>query len=752
MKKSGMILFACMIIISVPIFAFAQTWAAVLPQDPTVSLNDLCFLQDGMHGWSVGATDAGGQMFSAVFRTTDGTSWDYVPFSDSTSAALNGVCFVSPTHGWVVGYNGRIYATTDGGDSWFQQSSGTSRVLHRVHFIDTDRGWAVGGWSDGNTYLVLHTTNGGAIWQTQSFGSNAYSVADVYFTDSLHGWICGRDNTLAPHIHHTTNGGISWTRQTVPAGADAVDAIDFPTLTHGWATTSGIYSSPAGAILHTTDSGVNWDIQGYTYLDYNSCLDCQDTLHIAIAATQVLTPADAKVFVTSDGGQSWTSHPYLIKTYTQGMQYIEDDIWVAAFYSQILKSTDNGSTFNWSFKAPAWNSLDWADSLHGYVVAGTNVGTDGYCMRSTDGGLTWLYDPDIPGGVRVQFIDASHGWVLREGSSSGVYRTTDGGASWTFHSIGTGAWIGGVFFVSADSGWTFGSNGTIYFTSNSGVSWTAQSSGTSNYVSTVSFYDALEGWAAGGYGGGNGFIRHTMDGGATWTPQSPALTDHFLCSYFSGRDLGLLGAVNGNIHRTTDGGATWQIAQNVPHYYVSAIVMKDTLTGWLSAYNYWGSNPGEDGRGFIYRTTDGGDTWALQYTTPRINTYLTNLAHHYDDVFWVSGYHNTLMKYDPGTGIEYYTAQHAHDIVLQITPNPFTTLTKINVGKGHSAERIEFEIYDAAGRLVKSFLLPTAYSLLPTVFSWDGSDNDGRKLGSGIYFCMVKYDEQVHTEKILLIR
>ncbi|UCC11645.1 MAG: T9SS type A sorting domain-containing protein [candidate division WOR-3 bacterium] len=751
MKNSGVSLVTSMFIACIPIIVIAQTWEAVLPQDPTVSLNDLCFQQDGLHGWSVGATSAGGQTFSVVFRTSDGTNWEYVPFTDSTSAALNGVCFVSPTHGWVVGHNGRIYATSDGGDSWSQQSSGTSRVLQRVHFINEDRGWAVGGWG-GSSFLVLRTTNGGATWQNLSFGTNAYSVADVYFTDSLHGWICGRDNTLEPHIHHTTDGGTSWTRQIVPAGAGAVDAIDFPNLTHGWATTSSIYNSPAGAILHTTDGGANWDIQGYTYLDYNHCLDCQDTLRIAIAATQVLSPADARVFVTSNGGQTWTSHSYLIQTYTQGIQYIEDDIWVAAFYSQILKSTDNGSTFNWSYKAPGWNSLTWADSLHGYLVTGSNVSTDGYCMRSTDAGVTWYYDPVTPGGAQVQFIDANHGWVLREGNTSGVYRTSDAGVSWTFHSIGTGAWIGGMYFVSPDSGWAFGSNGAIYFTSTGGVSWTAQSSGTSNYVSTVHFYDALEGWAAGGYGGGNGFIRHTTDGGATWNAQSPAMADHFLCSYFVDRNLGLLGSINGNIQRTTDGGATWQFAQNVPHYYVSAIVMTDTLNGWLSAYNYWGSNPGEDGRGFIYKTTSGGESWILEYTTPRIRTFLTNLTHHHDDVFWVCGYHNTLMKYDPGTGIEYHTVSDAHDISLRITPNPFSTLTEISVGMGHSAKSMELKIYNTTGRLVKSFPLSIAYSLLPTPVVWDGTDHTGRKMPSGVYLITVKHSEHVRTEKVLLIR
>jgi len=61
-------------------------------------------------------------------------------------------------------------------------------------------------------------------------------------------------------------------------------------------------------------------------------------------------------------------------------------------------------------------------------------------------------------------------------------------------------------------------------------------------------------------------------------------------------------------------------------------------------------------------------------------------------------------------------------------------------------------IYDAAGRLVKDFSLPSAYSLLPTEVSWNGVDNAGQKLPCGVYFLEFQVGDYKETRKLLLVR
>ena len=58
--------------------------------------------------------------------------------------------------GTVVGTEGTIFRTTDGGTTWVTQTSGTTNDLHGVSFTDGNNGTVVG--DDGT---ILRTTNGG---------------------------------------------------------------------------------------------------------------------------------------------------------------------------------------------------------------------------------------------------------------------------------------------------------------------------------------------------------------------------------------------------------------------------------------------------------------------------------------------------------------------------------------------------------------------------------------------------------------
>ena len=75
---------------------------------------------------------------------------------------LSSVAFVSPAGGWAVGDQGTILHTTDGGQSWQAQSSGTQQHLSSVAFAFLLSGWAVG--YEGT---ILHTRDGGQSWQAQ---------------------------------------------------------------------------------------------------------------------------------------------------------------------------------------------------------------------------------------------------------------------------------------------------------------------------------------------------------------------------------------------------------------------------------------------------------------------------------------------------------------------------------------------------------------------------------------------------------
>lgn len=84
-------------------------------------------------------------------------------------------------------------------------------------------------------------------------------------------------------------------------------------------------------------------------------------------------------------------------------------------------------------------------------------------------------------------------------------------------------------------------------------------------------------------------------------------------------------------------------------------------------------------------------------------------------------------------------------VTLQVSPNPFKGVLSINhttVG----SERQDIYIYDATGRLVKSY--PQQHG----VISWNGSDEHGNEVPAGIYFVQLVTDKEILTQKALLLK
>jgi len=93
---------------------------------------------------------------------------------------------------------------------------------------------------------------------------------------------------------------------------------------------------------------------------------------------------------------------------------------------------------------------------------------------------------------------------------------------------------------------------------------------------------------------------------------------------------------------------------------------------------------------------------------------------------------------------------------IKISPNPFTSSVTITLSIPsieHSAEGIDLKMYDLSGRVVKSFSRFTSRSSLITSLSWDGRNNEGETLPTGLYFCKVMSGKTtIKTEKIIMVK
>jgi hypothetical protein len=97
---------------------------------------------------------------------------------------------------------------------------------------------------------------------------------------------------------------------------------------------------------------------------------------------------------------------------------------------------------------------------------------------------------------------------------------------------------------------------------------------------------------------------------------------------------------------------------------------------------------------------------------------------------------------------------------ISVYPNPFNSEVRIQITEVRKdlsgicllSSDLSIHIYDISGRLVRKLLLPTAYSLLPTVAHWDGTDNKGNLVPSGVYFYRLTSNEVISEGKLIKLK
>jgi len=105
------------------------------------------------------------------------------------------------------------------------------------------------------------------------------------------------------------------------------------------------------------------------------------------------------------------------------------------------------------------------------------------------------------------------------------------------------------------------------------------------------------------------------------------------------------------------------------------------------------------------------------------------------------------------TGIRESGQEVVYDFSCQ--PNPFTHYTEIRYSTLDSRPLIQkpmLRIYDACGRLVKSFSQKSSIQNLESAVLWDGRSDQHRILGSGIYFLRLDVGGTCITKKVTLVR
>jgi hypothetical protein len=105
---------------------------------------------------------------------------------------------------------------------------------------------------------------------------------------------------------------------------------------------------------------------------------------------------------------------------------------------------------------------------------------------------------------------------------------------------------------------------------------------------------------------------------------------------------------------------------------------------------------------------------------------------------------------EPTTAITEEVASSPVVNILQAFPNPFHGQFNLKVELAQK-NRVEMTIYNIKGQKVKS-ILPNSLKSGLLQLQWDGKDENGSQVGSGIYFCRYRIGESVNTRKIVRLK
>jgi len=95
--------------------------------------------------------------------------------------------------------------------------------------------------------------------------------------------------------------------------------------------------------------------------------------------------------------------------------------------------------------------------------------------------------------------------------------------------------------------------------------------------------------------------------------------------------------------------------------------------------------------------------------------------------------------------------QHTQHFTFDAIPNPFTSHTTICYSLPPYSN-ISLSIYDVSGRLVKTFNANSGSRSAISEVIWDGTNDEGKQVKSGIYFCSLKTKDRSIQRKIIVSR
>ncbi len=292
---------------------------------------------------------------SAGYEPATGRFVLNVAVPDLTGTALSG----GGDTVWVADTEGRVYRATaaDGWSTFVRRGS----VAHIVFDLERDprgRLWAAVRLMGSPNGALFVSADGGASWSERASGTSVYTLASVEFSSEQLGMAAGSNGTVL----RTADFGDSWSPLDPAAfGYWAINGIAATAPMRYWLVTD------SGQLFETADFGATWSSRSLMF-GVLRALDFSDEKHGVVVGS-------GRAFYTKDAGATWTSVPVATE-------------FTAVCMSDSLRVTASGTG------GEVWISGDGGATWERFGTE-CSVARDVWSIASADGGTYWLTGRDL---------------------------------------------------------------------------------------------------------------------------------------------------------------------------------------------------------------------------------------------------------------------------------------------------------------------------------------------------------------------
>lgn len=324
-------------------------------------------------------------------------TWTTLP-TEPYRGKQDDVVFVDALTGWYGNGAGKLFRTTDGGQSWTQILDRPGTFVRALGFVDADLGFLgnIGpdyfpGVTDATP--LYRTRDGGASWEAVTIDGPAVTgicAIDVHKASFINAGVLGHRVTIraggrvgGPALLATSrDGGETWTSEDLSALTAMILDVHFVDERIGFicgASDTNVEQSRA-VILRTGDGGRTWArvYEGSRpfELTWKMAFPTESTGYVTVQSYNPDTTVSQRVFAkTTDGGLTWSELPLIDNAAVRefGIGFVDESRgWIGAVPNG-FETRDGGATWAPVAMGLAVNKVRVVPNGTGVAVFGIGV-------------------------------------------------------------------------------------------------------------------------------------------------------------------------------------------------------------------------------------------------------------------------------------------------------------------------------------------------------------------------------------------